>query len=158
MKVVGSGSPMMLTVRFKPREIRLLRAQLEARQRSLLSSIADTQRWLEERACGLREHEREQELERLKDDLVVVTSLLDESRRPADPGQPRIVTGPTKVMAEVIRGAAGEAADLLQEAVDRFREDRGTPTPQALRQQLGDTAAWVETLIGLDHADNHGVH
>jgi hypothetical protein len=120
MKVVGSGSPRMLTVRLKPCELPLLRDEVEEHQRSVLSSLAD-----QRRSIGVGARHRDDE--RLKDDLVTLTRLLDELRGPVRPDQPLEVTGPTDVLGEVIRGAAGEAVYRLHEDVDRFREDRGTP-------------------------------
>jgi hypothetical protein len=57
-------------------------------------------------------------------------------------------------MADIVRGAAGEAIYRLHQDVDLFREDRGRPAPAELRERLASTAAAIESLIGLDHAVN----
>ena len=69
MKVVGTGSPRMLTVRFKRCELPLLRDEVQERQRSLLSMLAEQHA---STAVGARERDDE----RFKDDLVTLTRLL----------------------------------------------------------------------------------
>ena len=83
--------------------------------------------------------------------------MLDDLRRPAPADEPRELVGPTWLLGGVIRGASGEAIERLVQGVAEFREDRGRPTSGELRAALATAAAWVETLIGLDYADNHAV-
>jgi hypothetical protein len=148
MKVVGTGSPRMLTVRFDQCELPLLRDEVAERQRSLVSTLAEM---TTPHMAG------DDDGERLKDKLVLLTRLEDDLRGPVEPDQPYEVTGLTELMADVIRGAAGEAVYQLQQDVERFREDRGTPTGQELRARLSTASAAIESLIGLDHALNHGI-
>jgi hypothetical protein len=150
MKVVGTGDPRMLTVRFKTCELRVLREEIEEREHSALRSMSEIE------ASGLRDARRE-EVERLKDDLFLLSRLRDDLRAARPPDQPVEVTAPTEVLSLVIRGAAGENVHRLREAVDQFREDRGTPTTEQLRALLSATSASIESLIGSDHALNHGV-
>jgi hypothetical protein len=150
MKVVGTGAPRLLTVRFKRCEVTVLRNEIEELQGSILGSLGEIH------GRGLADV-RHDEIERLKDDLVALADLLDRLRAPVEPNQPLEVTAPTELLEEVIRGAAGEAVYRLHEEVDRFREDRGTPTRDELRARMSCATAAVESLIGLDYVLNHGV-
>jgi hypothetical protein len=133
----------MLTVRFKPCELRVLRDEVAERQRSVLCALAE---------MTARTGSGDDDGERLKDELLLLTRLEDDLRGPVRPDEPYEVTGETELMGDVIRGAAGEAVYRLQQDVDRFREDRGTPTGWELRARLSSASAAIESLIGLDYA------
>ncbi len=158
MKVVGTGAPRMLTIRFERCELDVLRDELEQRRGVIVEAIAHAQGKATSAPRALPGGERpERELEHRRDELLLVSQLLDELRRPAPREEPREVVGPTWLLADVIRGASGEAIDRLVRGVEEFREDRGRPSAEELRGVLAAAAAWVETLIGLDYADNHAV-
>jgi hypothetical protein len=158
VKVVGTGAPRMLTIRFEPCELEVLRDELEQRRGMIVEAAAHAQEQARKARPALPGAERpEQELERRHDELLLISQLLDDLRRPAPRDEPRDVTGPTWLLGDVIRGASGEAIDRLVNAVSAFREDRGRPASGELRATLAAAAAWVETLIGLDYADNHAV-
>lgn len=159
MKVIGTGAPRMLTIRFEPCELDVLRDELEELRSVIVEAIAHAQQQSERARPALpgAAERPEQELERRHDELLLIAQLLDDLRRPAPPDEPREFVGPTWLLGEVIRGAAGRAIDQLVECVTEFREDRGRPAPEQLRAALATAAAWVETLVGLDYADNHAV-
>jgi hypothetical protein len=158
MKVVGTGAPRMLTIGFEPCELEVLRDELEERRGVIVEAAAHAQEQAREARPALPGAERpEQEVQRRHDELLVISQLLDDLRRPAPRDEPREVIGPTWLLGDVIRGASGEAIERLVQAVATFREDRGRPTSGELRAALAAAAAWVETLIGLDYADNHAV-
>jgi hypothetical protein len=158
VKVVGTGAPRMLTIRFEPCELEALRDELEERRAVSLQAAAHAQRHAGNAHPTVAVAQRpRRELERRHDELLLISRLLDDLRRPAPRDQPREVVGPTSLLGEVIRGASAEAIERLVEDVAEFREDRGRPTAEQLRASLAAAAAWVETLIGLDYADNHAV-
>jgi hypothetical protein len=148
----------MLTIRFEPCELEVLRDELEERRGVIVEAAARAQEHARNACLALPGTERpEQELEHWHDELLLISQLLDDLRRPAPPDEPRELVGPTWLLGNVIRGASGEAIERLVQAVAEFREDRGRPTSGELRAMLATAAAWVETLIGLDYTDNHAV-
>jgi hypothetical protein len=158
VKVIGTGAPRMLTIRFEPCELEVLRDELEERRGVSVEAAAHAKKHASHADPTLPGAERpEQELERRHDELLLISQLLDDLRRPAPRDEPREVVGPTWLLGDVIRGASGEAIERLVQSVAEFHEDRGRPTSQQLRAALATAAAWVETLIGLDFADNHAV-
>jgi hypothetical protein len=64
---------------------------------------------------------------------------------------------PTSLLGPVICGAAVEAVERLAHAVRRFAADTGAVPPEEVRRAVDTAAALTGTLIGLDHAENHGV-
>jgi hypothetical protein len=154
MKVVGTGDPRMLTVRLKPCEIAVLRDELHERRSVVTEAAASAQ--AKNRPPRASAYDRE-EVENHHGELILISRLLDQLRTPPPPGQPRQIVGPTWLVGEVIRGAAYEAVNRLASAVDQFREDRGTPTPDELRAAVETASALTATLIGLDYAENHAV-
>jgi hypothetical protein len=67
-----------------------------------------------------------------------------------------VVTGPTWLLGQALRGVSIEAAEQLAETLRRF-VDEGGPSAAELREAVRDAAAWSETLIGLDHAEKFGL-
>ena len=158
MKVIGTGAPRMLTIRFEPCELDVLRDELEQRRAVAVEAAAHAQREAKAARPALPVAERPRgELECRHDELLLVSELLDELRRPAPEPGPREVVGPTWLLGDVIRGAADETVERLAQGVAQFRLDRGHPTPEELLAALATAAAWVRTLVGLDFADNHAV-
>jgi hypothetical protein len=153
VKVVGTGAPRMLTILFEPCELDLLRSELEERRGVVIEAIARVQEPSRPALPG--ELGQEHELQHRHDQVLSISELLDGLQQPAPRDQPREVVGPTWLLGDVVRAAAGEAVDRLDRAVGEFREDRGEPTREELRRVLATAAAWVETLIGLDYADYH---
>jgi hypothetical protein len=143
----------MLTLRLRRCEIDVLADELHHRRAAITeaAAAADAVNTRHETAA------RDPEVEERHDELLLVSRLLGELRTPAPEGHAREIVGPTWLLAPVIRGAAGEAVARLAAAVDEFREDRGTPTPDQLRAAVDTASAWTATLIGLDHAENHAV-
>ena len=52
MKVVGTGAPRMLTIRFEPCELEVLRDELEERRGVIVEAAAHAQEQRQERAPG----------------------------------------------------------------------------------------------------------
>lgn len=153
MKVVGSGSPSMLTVRAKSSEVRLLRDILCDRRAEVV--IAATGALAQRGREG--EDLDDREVEDRHEELFWIARLLDGLRKPVPPGQPHELVGPTWLLDPIIRGAAAEAAERLSEAVDRFRAGDGKLAPDELRAAVDAAGASTATLIGLDHAQSNAV-
>ena len=153
MKVVGTGSPTMLTIRVRTSEIPVLRDELEERRAVAIAAMADAHARSTTRGAtivdsgdGLGSEE-----------LLLISKLLDDLRARVLDDQPLEIVGPTWLLDPVIRGAAGEAVERLRLAVDGFRLDRGRVTPDEVRVAIDAVGASIATLIGLDHAVNHAV-
>src|SRR4051794_27927839 len=104
MKVLGSGSPLMLTVRVKSGGVGVLRDVL-CRRRSDAVAAAGMER--ESRSVG----EEDRDVEARHDEMFVIAKVLDDLRRPGAPDQPRELVGPTWLLDPVIRDAASEAVE-----------------------------------------------
>ena len=153
MKVVGTGAPRVLTIRFRACEIGILRDELHHRRASLTEAAAEAHaRSTARTAAG-----GDREVEDRHAELLLISRLLDDAHRPAPNGDPYEIVGPAWLLGPVIRGAAGEAVARLASAVQEFAEDRGAPTPDRVRAALDSACAWTATLLGLDHAENHGL-
>jgi hypothetical protein len=151
MKVVGTGSPVMLTVRVRASEVGLLRDVLNEQLLAAAGSIGQAAPW---QPSGVAVASARN----LSDsDLAVVSELLSQLREPVAADQPRELVGPTSVLDPDIRTAASQAAERLCEAVDVFRADRGRMKADELRSALETASACTATLIGLDHAQNYAV-
>jgi len=153
MKVVGTGDPQMLTVRLKPCEIAVVRDELDQRRRVVTEAAAAAQ--ASDRPSVASRYHRDHEKDH-HGELLLISRLLNQLRTPPPPGQQvRQLVGPTWLLGDVIRDAAGTAVARFASAVDEFREDRGTPTPEELRAALETAGAATATLIGLDRAENY---
>lgn len=153
MKVIGTGAPRMLTVRFRPCEVGVVLDELH-HQRSVVT----------EAAAHAHDHSSapgagagDPEVEDHHDELFLIARLLDDLRASATPDRLREVMAPTSLLGPVIRGAAVEAVERLCDAVRKFAADTGAGTPEEVRGAVDAAAALTATLIGLDHAENHGV-
>src|SRR5690349_3965494 len=102
MKVVGTGSPVMLTLRVKSSEVAVLREVLCRRRAEEIS------------AAGVALRSRDNaEVEGRDDEMFLISKLLDDLRRHVPDGQPRELVGPTCLLDPVIREAAAEATERL---------------------------------------------
>src|SRR4051794_26119719 len=103
MKVVGTGAPRMLTVRFKPCEVSVLRDELRRRRAVITEAAAAAHARPTVPASGAGDGE----VEDWHDELFLITRLIDDLKvPPRSADEPREVVVPTWVMAPVIRGAA----------------------------------------------------
>jgi hypothetical protein len=153
MKVVGTGAPRMLTVRFKPCEIKVLRDELHHRRAVITEAAAAAHDRTQAPGAGAGDRE----VEDRHDELFLISGILDELRAPVPPDQPREVVAPTWLMGPIIRGAAVDAVERLHDAVTAFSADRGMPPPDEVRAAVDTAGAMVATLIALDHAENYAV-
>ena len=153
MKVVGTGSPTMLTIRLKTSEIPVLRDELEERRAVAIEAVAGVHGGATVRGATIADSRDGQGTE----ELLLISKLLDDLRVRVHEDQPLEIVGPTWLLDPVIRGAAGEAVERLRLAVDAFRLDRGRVTPDEVRGAVDAVCASTATLIGLDHAVNHAV-
>lgn len=153
MKVVGTGAPRMLTVRFKSCEISALRDELHHRRAVITEAAAEAHEKSDAPGAGAGDPD----VEDRHDELFLITRILDELRAPVPRDQPRQIVGPTWLLGPVIRGAAVEAVERLHTAVTAFGADKGCPTPDELRAVVDAAAASTATLIALDYAENHAV-
>lgn len=138
MKVVGTGAPRMLTVRFKSCEINVLRDELHHCRAAITEAAAKAH--ADSNAPGAGAGDRE--VEDRHDELFLITRVLDELRSPAPRDQTRQIVGPTWLLAPVIRGAAEEAVERLRDAVVAFGADTGSPTPDEVRAAV-DTGPFL---------------
>jgi hypothetical protein len=153
VKVVGTGAPRMLTVRFKSCEVEVLRD--EVYHHRAVATEAAAHAHANSTAPGAGAGDRD--VEDRHDELYLLTRILDDLRAPVPPGQPREIVGPTWLLGPVIRGAASCAAERLVEAVAAFGADTCSVAPDELRARIEAASACIATLIGLDHAENHAV-
>jgi hypothetical protein len=153
MKVVGTGAPQVLTIRFRACEIGVLRDELHHRRAALTEAAVEAHARSTARAAGAGDRE----VEDRHGELLLISRLLDDAHRPAPKGEPYEIVGPAWLLGPVIRGAAGEAVARLATAVQEFAEDQRPPTQDQVRGALDSACAWTATLLGLDHAENHGL-
>lgn len=153
MKVVGTGSPLALTLRLREREIKGLSEELEQRCR-----VADDA--VQTALDGGRDLSSVRDAGRTPAEIgVAVVAMQDVIARASANAEGRyVVTGPTWLLGPTIRGASIEASERLVEVLRRFA-DGGSDAPpsEELRDAVGDAAAWSETLMGLEHAERFGV-
>jgi hypothetical protein len=149
VKVLGTGSPMMLTLRVRSCEVAVLRDVLCARRAEAVASAA-LQAPEVAATCDV-------DRERPHDEMFAISKALDDLRRHTPPEQPRVIVGPTWLLDSVIRDAASEAVERLSEAVDVFRADTGRMSADTVRTASETASASVATLLGLDYVQNHAV-
>jgi hypothetical protein len=148
MKVVGTGSPMMLSLRIKSCEVAVVREVLCRRRAEAVAAAAGSPASPPPAAADAEERH---------DEMFVIAKLLDDVRRHVPGGQPQVLEGPTWLLDPVIRDAASEAVERLSEAVDLFRADRGRMSRDGLRAAVDTASACAATLIALDYVQNHAV-
>jgi hypothetical protein len=153
MKVIGTGAPRMLTVRFRPCEVGVVLDELHHQRAVVTEATAHAHEQSDAPRAGVGDPVVEDH----HDELFLMTRLLDDLRAPTPVDRLHEVTAPTSVLGLVIRGAAVEAVERLCNAVREFAADRGDGTADGLRRAVDTAAALTGTLIGLDHAENHGV-
>lgn len=151
MKVVGTGSPLALTLRLREREIKGLSEELEQRRR-----VADDA--VETALDGGRDLASVRDGGRTPAEIGVAAVAMQDviARASANAEGRYVVTGPTWLLAPAIRGASIDASERLVEALRRFA-DENVGSAEELRDAVGDASAWSETLIGLDHAESFGL-
>jgi len=153
IKVIGTGAPRMLTVRFRPCEIEVLLDELHHHRAVVTEAAADAHEKSTAPSAGAGDRDVEQH----HDELFLVTRLLDDLHAPAPRDRPREILAPTWILGPVIRGAAVEAVERLCDAVRMFAADKGGRTPEEVRRAIDTAAALTATLIGLDHAEHYAV-
>ena len=149
MKVLGSGSPLMLTVRLKACEVSVWDGVL-CRRRSEAVAAAG----MEPAVTALPAN---MEAEGPHEEMFVISRLLDDLHRSLADGQARELVGPTWLLDPVIRDAATEAVERLGDAVDVFRADKDGMSADELRAAVDAAGACAASLIGLDFVQNHAV-
>ena len=154
IKVIGTGAPRMLTVRFRPCEIEVLLDELH-HQRAVITEAAAG---AHEKSTAPGAGAGDQEVEHHHDELYLVTRLLDDLHAPAPNDRTREIVAPTWVLGPVIRGAAVEAVERLCDAVRTFAADKVGHSPDEIRRAVDTAAALTATLIGLDHAEHYAVN
>jgi hypothetical protein len=153
IKVIGTGAPRMLTVRFRPCEIEVLLDELHHHRAVIIEAASGAH----EKSTAPGAGAGDQEVEHHHDELYLVMRLLDDLHAPTPNDRPREIVAPTWVLGPVIRGAAGEAVERLCEAVRTFAADKGDQSPEDVRSAVDTAAALTATLIGLDHAEHYAV-
>lgn len=157
MKVIGTGSPAMLTLRLEECEIEVLCDELQHRRAVKAEAAAVAH----ERSAGQGAGAGTREVEDPHDELVVIAGVLDQlsgGGRPSDErsgGRAEIV-GPTWLLGPSIRGATAEAAHRLLATLDRYRDERAC-TAEEMRAAVKTVTAWVETMVDYDYTENHGM-
>jgi hypothetical protein len=154
MKVIGTGAPRMLTVRFRPCEVGVVLDELHHQRAVVTEAAAHADDHSDAPGAGAND---DPAVEGHHDELFLIARLLDDLRAPSPPDRLREVMAPTALLGPVIRGAAVEAVERLCDAVRKFAADTGAGTPEEVRGAVDAAAALTATLIGLDHAENHGV-
>jgi hypothetical protein len=152
-KVIGTGAPRMLTVRFRPCEVAVVLDELHHRRTVVTEAAANAHAVSTAQDAGAGD----QSVEDHHDELLLISGLLDDLHAPAPRDQPREVVAATRILSPVIRGAAVEAVERLCAAVRRFATDKGECTPEEVRGAVDTAAALSATLIGLDHAEHFAV-
>ena len=153
IKVIGTGAPRMLTVRFRRCEIDVLLDELHHHRAVVTEAAADALT----RSTAPRAGAGDPAVEDRHDELFLITRLIDDLRAPAPDDRPREIVAPTWILGPVIRGAAVHAVERLAEAVRTFAADKGELTPDEVRCAVDAAAALTATLIGLDHVEHHAV-
>jgi hypothetical protein len=152
-KVIGTGAPRMLTVRFRPCEIDVLLDELD-HQRAVVTEAAAH---AHENSTAPGAGAGDRTVEDRHDQLYLIARLLDDLRASAPCDRAREIVAPTWILGPVIRGAAVHAVERLSEVVRTFAADKGELTPEAIRGAVDAAAALTATLIGLDHVEHHAV-
>lgn len=152
-KVIGTGAPRMLTVRFRPCEIDVLLDELHHHRAVVTEAAAEAHANSTAAGAGAGD----ENVEHHHDELARIARLLDDLRTLTPCDRPREIVAPTWVLGPVIRGAAVEAVERLCDAVRKFAEDKGACTPEDVRAAVDAAAALTATMIGLDHVEHFAV-
>jgi hypothetical protein len=152
-KVIGTGAPRMLTVRFRQCELDVLLDELHHQRAVITEAAADAHAKSTAPGAGAGD----EDVEHHHDELFLIARLIDDLRTPAPRDRPREIVAPTWLLGPVVRGAAVEAVERLCDAVRKFAADKGERTPEEVRSAVDTAAALTATLIGLDHAEHFAV-
>ncbi len=153
MKVIGTGAPVMLTLRLAHCEVDGLRAELYRRRATETDAAGSAHR-----QTGGYRVDRADDLEQSHRELVALTGLLDQLDGPGSTAGGHIeVVGPTSLLGPAIRSAAGEAARDLAETLERFNDPERRCTAQQLKHAVANATAWAESLADYDYVENHAM-
>ena len=128
MKVIGIGAPRTLELRLKTCELGVWRAVLgltHVEERRRVSAAPDA-----------------------PSTLLELSRLRQQAAEPHCEDQP-FVTGPTSVLAPLVRSAARKALDDYVAAASAFINDAKSVSPDVLRAALDSASAWTATLLAL---------
>lgn len=133
MKVIGTGAPAALTIRFERSELDVLRDEL----REMRAVVTEAAACAHQHASGSGAGGGTIGVETRHRELVEIARALDRlDSVEADPtGAPVEFEGPSWFWAPVIRGAAGDACERLVDATDRFRDVERRCSPDDLRRR-----------------------
>jgi len=137
MKVIGIGAPRELELRLKTCELSVWRAVLEltqGEQRRRVTAAPETQATL-------------LELSRLRQEA--------EEPHPAD--QPLVVTGPTSLLAALVRAAARKALDDYVADASALIRGAELVAPERLRASLDSASARTATLLAMHRIEGRSV-
>lgn len=137
MKVMGIGAPRTLELRLKCCELGvwrevLGRAQIEERGRV---------------GAGVTEADA------LPPDVLHLSRLRLEAGQPHREDQPVLVTGPTNVLAPLVRSAARKAMEDYVAAASAFISDTAAVSPDRLRAAQDTASAWMATVLALHRVE-----
>jgi hypothetical protein len=187
VKVIGTGTPASLTITFQPCEIELAHAELQRTRAALISARAaecerDTEDFIDvpdevfagdNRAVAELFEARRLRFRATFDDgggtsdptigghdeelaeIAYVLGQLYAAQSIDD--RPVQITGPTWLLATVVRNASEAALAQLVDAVRRFRAHVPRSTPRELAAAADTASAWAQTLVEYHHVDNHGL-
>jgi hypothetical protein len=153
IKVIGTGAPRMLTVRFRRCEVDVLLDELHHHRAVVTEAAAHALAKSTTPGAGAGDRA----VEERHDELFLITRLVDDLRAPAPCDRPREIVAPTWILDPIIRGAAVHAVERLCREVRTFAADKGELTPDEVRAAVDAAAALTATLIGLDHVEHHAV-
>src|SRR3954468_24065838 len=102
IKVIGTGAPRMLTVRFRPCEVGVVLDELHHQRAVVTEAAAHAHEQSDAPGAGAGDPEVEDH----HDELFLIARLLDDLRAPTPADRLREVMAPTSVLGPVIRGAA----------------------------------------------------
>jgi hypothetical protein len=153
MKVIGTGAPRMLTVRFRPCEVGVVLDELHHQRAAVTEAAAHGHEQSDAPGAGAGDPEVEDH----HDELFLITRLLDDLQAPTPAGRFACGHGTdVRARASDPRRRRGSPRAFVQ-CVREFAADKGAGTAEELRLAVDTAAALTGTLIGLDHAENHGV-
>jgi hypothetical protein len=153
MKVIGTGTPEMLTVFPQEPEIDVLGAVIERRIVEATEAAATAHERARDQA---REDPWTPAVQSAHSDLYVVSRLEVALHAAVAQGERRALIAPREVLGPIVREAACDAGMQMAEALDRFGE-MGQPAPDEMRRLLTTVVACTRTLIALDFVLNRNL-